>query len=149
MSCLASGPPSWLLAQPRYLCYPGEVQSPISSPTDTQQERHEAYRRHAEICKVLTDPKRLMLLDALRSQELSVGQLAELLGITLANCSQHLSVLRSALLVDSRRHGTTVLYRLTEPRIAEACDIIEAIVGSRGISRGGLALETGSTPGGA
>ncbi len=101
------------------------------------------------MCKVLTDPKRLMLLDALRAEELSVGQLADLLGISLANCSQHLSVLRSALLVDSRRHGTTVLYRLTEPRIAEACDIIEAIVGSRRIPGGAPALATGSTPGGA
>lgn len=120
-----------------------------SSFAATLRERQEAYRRHAEICKVLTDPKRLMLLDALRDQELSVGQLADLLGITLANCSQHLSVLRSALLVDSRRRGTTVLYRLTEPRIAEACDVIEAIVGSRQLVAGGPALASSSTQGGA
>ncbi|MGC8474405.1 MAG: ArsR/SmtB family transcription factor [Candidatus Dormibacteria bacterium] len=117
--------------------------------TDTPQGRQDAYRRHAEICKVLTDPKRLMLLDALRFRELSVGQLADLLGITLANCSQHLSVLRSALLVDSRHQGTTVLYRLTEPRIAEACDIIEAIVGSRLTSKDAPATATRSAQGGA
>ena len=123
--------------------------SSTGSLMDTPQARQDTYRRHAEICKVLTDPKRLMLLDALRAEELSVGQLAERLGITLANCSQHLSVLRSALLVDSRRQGTTVLYRLTEPRIAEACDIIEAIVGSRRTSKDALPLAAGSTPGGA
>jgi DNA-binding transcriptional ArsR family regulator len=90
-----------------------------------------------------------MLLDALRDEELSVGRLAEVLGITLANCSQHLSVLRSARLVDTRRQGTTVLYRLTEPRIAEACDIIGAIVGSRRISGRVPAMAAGPAPGGA
>ncbi len=122
--------------------------SAIRTRPDLSADGQAAYRRHAEICKVLTDPKRLMLLDALREQELSVGQLAELLGITLANASQHLSVLRSALLVSSRRHGTTVLYRLTEPRITDACDIIEAIVGSRGPILVGPMVGSATTPGG-
>jgi ArsR family transcriptional regulator len=89
------------------------------------------YRAHADLCKVLTDPKRLMVLDALRSGERSVGQLADALGITLPNASQHLAVLRAAGLVDGRRAGTTVLYRLAEPGIVEACDIIHAIVQRR------------------
>jgi ArsR family transcriptional regulator len=91
----------------------------------------ERYRLHAGVCKVLTDPKRLMLLDALRSGERSVGDLAATIGATLPNASQHLAVLRSAGLVDGRRIGTTVLYRLAEPRIIDACDIIEAIVERR------------------
>ncbi|MGA9776286.1 MAG: metalloregulator ArsR/SmtB family transcription factor [Candidatus Dormiibacterota bacterium] len=107
-----------------------------SSALALSPDRQAAYQRHAEICKVLTDPKRLMILDALRAEELSVGQLAELLGASLANVSQHLGVLRSAALVGTRRSGTTVRYRLTEPRIAEACDIIDAIVGSRGAPGG-------------
>lgn len=89
------------------------------------------YRRHAEICKVLTDPKRLMLLDALRVGERSVGDLAEAIDIALPNASQHLAVLRRAGLVDGRRSGTSVLYRLAEPAIVEACDVIDAIVGRR------------------
>ena len=89
------------------------------------------YRLHADICKVLTDPKRLMILEALRGGEQSVGALAERLEATLANASQHLTVLRHAGLVEARRSGTTVHYRLSEPRITEACDIIRAIVASR------------------
>ena len=89
------------------------------------------YRLHADICKVLTDPKRLMILEALRDGEQSVGALAGRLAATLANASQHLTVLRSAGLVEARRSGTTVHYRLSEPRITEACDIIRAIVASR------------------
>ena len=96
--------------------------------TDDELER---YRLHAEVCKVLTDPKRLMLLDALRAGDRSVGELADAIGVTLPNASQHLAVLRSAGLVEGRRTGTTVLYRLAEAAIVEACDVIHAIVERR------------------
>ena len=91
----------------------------------------EHYRRHAEICKVLTDPKRLMLLDALRHGDRSVGELADAVGVALPNASQHLAVLRGAGLVEAHRSGTTVQYRLAEPAIVEACDVIDRIVRRR------------------
>ncbi len=97
------------------------------------------YRRHAALCRVLTDPKRLMLLDLLRGGERSVGALAEMVGVTLPNASQHLAVLRTAGLVDGRRVGTTVRYQLAEPAIVEACDVIDRIVRRR-------TLETTSRP---
>lgn len=99
----------------------------------------ERYRLHADICKVLTDPKRLMLLDALRGGERSVGELAARLGTTLPNASQHLAVLRGAGLVAGRRTGTTVRYRLAEPAIIDACDVIHAIVERRLGRRSGVA----------
>jgi DNA-binding transcriptional ArsR family regulator len=95
---------------------------------DLDDDTLERYRQHADICKVLTDPKRLMLLDTLRGGERSVGELALTIGVTLPNASQHLAVLRAAGLVDGRRTGTTVNYRLAEPAITEACDIIHGIV---------------------
>ena len=91
----------------------------------------ERYRMHADLCKVLTDPKRLMILDALRDGDRSVGDLAETLGIALPNASQHLAVLRNAGLVEGRRAGTTVVYRLAEPTILDACDIVDRIVKRR------------------
>jgi DNA-binding transcriptional ArsR family regulator len=91
----------------------------------------ERYRLHAEVCKVLIDPKRLMLIDALAGGERSVGDLASILGVTLANASQHLGVMRHAGLVVTRREGTTVLYRLSEPEIVDACRIIDRLVGRR------------------
>jgi ArsR family transcriptional regulator len=60
-----------------------------------------------------------------------VGELADELGCTLANASQHLAVLRTAGLVDTRRAGTTILYTLAEPELIEACDVIHRIVGRR------------------
>ena len=92
---------------------------------------HERYRRHAELCRVLTDPKRLALLGALRTDERSVGDLAEAIGATLANTSQHLAVMRSAGLVEGHRDGTTVRYRIAEPAITVACDIVHGIVDRR------------------
>ncbi len=89
------------------------------------------YRRHAAICRVLTDAKRLVLLDLLRGGERSVGELAEMIGVTLPNASQHLAVLRTAGLVDGRRVGSTVRYQLAEPAIIEACDVIDRIVRRR------------------
>ncbi len=91
----------------------------------------EHYRLHADVCRVLTDPKRLMLIAALRAGERSVGELALEIGAALPNASQHLAVLRTAGLVEGRRVGTTVVYRLAEPAITDACDIISAIVARR------------------
>ncbi len=96
--------------------------------TDRDIER---YRLHAELCKVLTDPKRLMILDALRHGDRSVTELAGAIGVTLPNASQHLAVMRNAGLVESRRAGTTIIYRLAEPTIVDACDIVHRIVQRR------------------
>jgi len=95
----------------------------------------ERYRVHADLCKVLTDPKRLMILDALRHEGRSVGDLADVIGVTLPNASQHLAVMRNAGLVEGRRAGTTVIYRLAEPTIVDACDIVHQIVARRVAAR--------------
>jgi ArsR family transcriptional regulator len=97
----------------------------------TYDDDLDRFRLHAELCKVLTDPKRLALLNALRSGDRSVGELAETIRSTLANTSQHLAVMRSAGLVEGTRDGTTVRYRLAEPAIIAACDIVSGIVERR------------------
>ena len=86
------------------------------------------YERRARICQVLADPKRLRLIDALRDAERSVGELAESLGATYPNVSQHLNVMRDAGLVVSRRDGTTIYYRLAYPQITQACDIVRDVL---------------------
>lgn len=98
-------------------------------PSTDRETEH--YRLHAELCKVLTDPKRLMILDALRHGDRSVTQLADAIGVSLPNASQHLAVMRHAGLVESRRAGTSAIYRLAEPTIVDACDIVHGIVRRR------------------
>jgi DNA-binding transcriptional ArsR family regulator len=100
----------------------------VAATVKQTQQALEHYRLHADVCRVLTDPKRLMLIAALRAGERTVGELALEIGAALPNASQHLAVLRTAGLVDGRRVGTTVVYRLAEPAITDACDIISAIV---------------------
>ena len=97
------------------------------------------YERRARICQVLADPKRLRLIDALRDAERSVGQLAEALGATYPNVSQHFNVMRDAGLVTSRRDGTTIYYRLAYPQILQACDIVHDVLRAQLVDLGALA----------
>jgi ArsR family transcriptional regulator len=78
----------------------------------------------AEICKTLAQPKRLMLVHELRAGEKSVSQLSSILEISQPNVSQHLSILRKRGIVTTRREGATVYYRLSSPRIGQACDLV-------------------------
>jgi DNA-binding transcriptional ArsR family regulator len=89
------------------------------------------YRATAEICRALTDPKRLALLALLRDGERSAGSLAAALGCPLPNASQHLAVLRGAGLVRGRREGTSILYELAVPEILEACDTVARLAAAR------------------
>lgn len=104
------------------------MRADLAADASAMAPEMEAFQLHADLCKSLTDPKRLMIMQALRSGERSVGELAEMVGMTLPNASQHLSVLRHAGLVTARREGTTVHYSLLEPRIVDACDIVHRIV---------------------
>lgn len=103
-----------------------------------------AYELHAAICGVLTDPKRLRLINELRAGERSVSDLAEAIGCSLPNVSQHLAVMRTAGLVRTRRIGRRVLYELAEPDLVEACDIIQRIVDRR--LAGGATDQRSSAP---
>lgn len=79
---------------------------------------------HAEICKTLSSPIRLDILNLLRDGEKTVTVLAEALGIRQANLSQHLAVLRQRRMVTTRRAGTSIYYRVTSPKIIQACDLM-------------------------
>ena len=84
-------------------------------------------QRYAAISRALADPKRLCVLEILSSGERSVGDLSREASCHVPNMSQHLAVLRSAGLVTSRREGSTVFYRLTDPRILEAYESIKSV----------------------
>lgn len=84
-------------------------------------------QRFAEVSRALADPKRLCVLEILSGGERSVGELSREASCHVPNMSQHLAVLRSAGLVASRREGSTVFYRLTDPRILEAYELIRSL----------------------
>ncbi len=78
----------------------------------------------AERFKALAEPVRLQLLDALRREECSVGELAERTGLRHANVSKHLQVLHQLGYVERRKEGLFVRYRLADERVTDLCDIM-------------------------
>lgn len=84
-------------------------------------------QRYAAISRALADPKRLCVLEILANGERSVGDLSREASCHVPNMSQHLAVLRSAGLVDSRREGSTVFYCLSDHRILEAYRLIQSV----------------------
>ena len=89
---------------------------------------HKLYELHAQMCKVFTSPKRLEILNLLRDDELSVGQLVKKANIRQANLSQHLGILREKGIVETRRAGKTIYYSLSNPKIIKAFDIMREML---------------------
>jgi ArsR family transcriptional regulator, virulence genes transcriptional regulator len=85
--------------------------------------------RAASIARALADPKRLCVVERLASGEQSVSELSREVGCQVPNMSQHLSVLRSAGLVASRREGSTVFYRLVDDRVLDAYKLLQQVAG--------------------
>ena len=102
------------------------------------------YEKHAELCQAVAHPKRLELLDLLRDGERCVCEMAPLLGIRQANLSQHLSILRTAGVVVTRRSGPSVYYRVRDPRIFEAIDTMRSVIREQFLEASEL-LEAGQT----
>jgi DNA-binding transcriptional ArsR family regulator len=87
-------------------------------------------RTHAAlIARALADPKRLCVLEQLATGERSVSDLSRDVGCQVPNMSQHLSVLRTAGLVASRREGSTVFYRLVDERVLDAYRMLQQVAG--------------------
>ena len=87
----------------------------------------EERQRSAAVARALGDPKRLCVLESLAGGEASVGELAGRVACQVPNMSQHLAVLRSAGLVSARRDGSTVYYRLADPKVLEACQLLQSL----------------------
>ena len=92
------------------------------------QDLQRLFELHAQVCKTLANPRRLEILHGLRQGEKSVDELAELSGLAKSSLSQHLSLLRQKGLVDSRREGLYVFYRVKNPKILQACDILKEVL---------------------
>ena len=95
----------------------------IPPPTSSDLDR----QRSAAVGRALADPKRLCVLESLAGGELSVSELSTTVGCQVPNMSQHLAVLRSAGLVQSRRDGSTIYYRLADVRVLEAYRLIQSL----------------------
>lgn len=74
------------------------------------------------------EPKRLEIINLLRDGEKTVNDLAEQTGVLQANISQHLTVLRQNNVVTTRRDGANVYYKIANPKILQACDLMREVL---------------------
>src|SRR6266699_4604647 len=84
---------------------------------DKRDFKNQLYEQFARIGKALSSAHRLELLEVLAQGEHSVEELAKETGMSVANASQHLQVLRAAQLADVRREGVYIYYRLADERV--------------------------------
>ena len=89
------------------------------------------YELQAEICRTLSHPARIARLHLLADEPREVGRLAEAVGISQPNASKHLAVMRSAGLVEAVRDGRGSVYRLTDPGVIGACDVMADVMRRR------------------
>jgi len=104
------------------------------------------YEELGRIAKAIDSPRRLELIDLLAQRERSVEDLAAEAALSVANTSRHLQILRGARLVEARKQGLRVYYRLAEPevhdvaravhrlaerRLAEVDQLVKSYLGSR------------------
>lgn len=78
--------------------------------------RDPVYRLEAELFRTLGNPARIRLLELLADGERTVGELQEALDLESSSVSHHLTSLRRQGLLDSRKVGTSVFYRISDPR---------------------------------
>ena len=86
------------------------------------------YELQADICKIFSNAKRLEIIDALKDKEISPSELIERIGLSKANLSQHMSVLKSKGVILTRREGINIFYRIANPKIIQACHLMREVL---------------------
>jgi len=99
--------------------------------SSARQFKDDVYEQFARVGKAVSAPKRLELLDLLSQSPRTVEALAEQAGISVANASQHLQILRGARLVDAEKHGLHVEYRLSDEQVARFFHALRGLAESR------------------
>ncbi len=89
----------------------------------------DTYTSQAKLFKALMHPVRLAILDILRESEECVCHMEATLGYRQAYISQHLMVLREAGLVDDRRDGWNIFYRVVKPEVYTVVDAARRMLG--------------------
>jgi DNA-binding transcriptional ArsR family regulator len=89
---------------------------------------NEILERQVLICKSFAHSTRLHMLDLLGKRDWSAAEIQKELGISKANLSQHVTVLRSAGVVVRRREGKQIFFSLAMPEVKKACQLIQNVL---------------------
>ena len=85
------------------------------------QELRNLAEEQAELHQILSNSSRLLILRSLEHHEMSVGEIAEQIGATLQNTSQHLRLMKNKGVLEARRDGQTIFYQISASEIGENC----------------------------
>jgi DNA-binding transcriptional ArsR family regulator len=100
-------------------------------PGDTVHVRSDpVYVVKAQLFRVLGHPVRIRMLELLIEGERTVGQLQAELDLDSSGASQHLAALRQQSILESRRAGTSVYYRIRDPRVSQLLAVARQILTS-------------------
>lgn len=89
------------------------------------------FEQVAQYFSLLADPTRLRILSCLCREERPVNDVVEQIGLTQANISRHLNILYRAGVLDRRREGNSVFYRVVDPNFVDICRTVSITVASR------------------
>lgn len=89
------------------------------------------YKLHAQVCQTLGNPKRIEIIDILRDKEMTAGELSQRMGIAKSNLSQHLSILKGKGIINGRREGVNIYYRISNPKVNRACRLMREVLFDR------------------
>lgn len=92
-----------------------------------EQDRR-IYELQARLCQVLASPKRLEILYTLKDNEMTAGDLAKAVDVTMPNLSQHLSLMKQHGLVESRKEGLNMFYSVTSDHILDVCASVRRVL---------------------
>lgn len=106
---------------------------------ERQSATHDIDELQASMLRSLASAHRLRILHLLGDQPCEVNEIARELGLNQAAASQHLAAMRSVGLVEAIRDGRTVRYRLTDPQVLAACELMRAVLVRRLSRLGDLA----------
>lgn len=112
---------------------PRRRQSHPPSPTEGSAPHVRSdpiYVRKAQLFRVLGHPVRIRMLELLLDGERSVGELQAALSLDSSSASQHLAALRQQGVLESRRAGTSVYYRIRDPRVSQLLAVGKQILTS-------------------
>lgn len=89
--------------------------------------RGESIQQASQAMQAMAHPLRLKILCLVGNQELSVLEIVEAVGTSQSNISQHLAVLRDNGILDSRKDGNKVFYRVPDPRVLRMISLTREI----------------------
>lgn len=101
------------------------------------------YKAHAEMCKTFASPTRLEIFDILRAGEHSVSELSRRTGVAQPTVSQHLNVMVQSGVLMRRKEGLNVYYRVANPKVVKAFELLREALLERLASIGSLAKDMG------